>query len=214
MGYAASLVLVVVAILAALRIENIDRTTKWITGLLYAGYIAPNVLKWHWWRFNGYGYFAGMIAGAAAALAFPHVNNLIANHFGQGVSSNYAFLILVPVGGLASIVACLLTAPDDREVLKRFYRDVRPWGFWGPILAELRQDDPTAQPNGNFAMDMFNVAIGILWQLSLMVAPFCLVVRQWRTMWASLIVLAVTSVIMKFTWYDRLDPPRDSTATD
>lgn len=205
MGYIASLVLVVVAVLAALRIENIDKTTKWITGLLYAGYIAPNVLKWHWWRFNGYGYFAGMIAGAAAALAFPHVNNLIANHWGHGISANYAFLILVPVGGLASVVACLLTPPDDLTVLKDFYRNVRPWGFWGPVLEELRKDDPTAQPNRNFAMDMFNVANGIIWQLVLMVAPFALVVRQWNLFWGSLIVLAITSVIMKFTWYDRLE---------
>jgi len=37
-----------------------------------------------------------------------------------------------------------------------------------------------------------------------MVAPFCLVVRKWDTFWLSLGVLAVTSVIMKFTWYDRL----------
>ncbi len=214
MGYAASLLLVVVAVVAALRIRDIGRTTKWITGLLYAGYIAPNVLKWHWWRFNGYGYFAGMIAGAAAALAFPHVNALMAEHWGHSVSSQFAFLILVPVGGLASIVACLLTPPDDRAVLKRFYRDVRPWGFWGPILEELRKDDPAAQPNRNFALDMVNVAIGIAWQLSLMVAPFCLVVRQWRTMWISVIVLVVTSVVMKFTWYDRLDPPDAGTASD
>lgn len=204
MGYFWSVALVVVAVVASLRIENIDKTTKWITGLLYAGYIAPNVLKWHWWRFNGYGYFAGMIAGAGAALAFPHVNNLIGNVWGHEISANYAFLILVPVGGLASIVACLLTAPDDREVLKSFYRTVRPWGFWRPILEELRKDDPTVEPNRNFAMDMFNVANGILWQLSLMVAPFCLVVRKWDTFWMSLGVLAVTSVIMKFTWYDRL----------
>ncbi len=206
MGYFWSVALVVVAVVAALRIENIDRTTKWITGLLYAGYIAPNVLKWHWWRFNGYGYFAGMIAGAAAALAFPHVNHLIAQTWGREVSSNYAFLILVPVGGLASIVACLLTPPDDIETLKRFYRNVRPWGFWGPVLDELRRDDPAAQPNRNFALDMFNVANGIIWQFSLMVAPFCLVVRKWDTFWMSLGVLAVTSVIMKFTWYDRLEP--------
>jgi len=204
MGYFWSVALVVVAVVASLRIENIDKTTKWITGLLYAGYIAPNVLKWHWWRFNGYGYFAGMIAGAGAALAFPHVNHLIGNLWGHEISANYAFLVLVPVGGLASIVACLLTAPDDREVLKDFYRTVRPWGFWRPILEELRKDDPTVEPNRNFAMDMFNVANGILWQLSLMVAPFCLVVRKWDTFWMSLGVLAVTSVIMKFTWYDRL----------
>ena len=212
MGYFWSVALVAVAVVAALRIQNIDRTTKWITGLLYAGYIAPNVLKWHWWRFNGYGYFAGMIAGAAAALAFPSVNELIASHWGRGISSNYAFLILVPVGGLASIAACLLTPPDGHEVLKSFYRTVRPWGFWGPVLDDLRKDDPTAEPNRNFAIDMFNVANGILWQLSLMVAPFCLVVRQWRSFSVSLVVLAVTSVIMKFTWYDRLERAEERAA--
>jgi solute:Na+ symporter, SSS family len=205
MGYIASLVLVVTAILVALRMESIAQTTKWITALLYAGYIAPNILKWHWWRFNGYGYFAGMIAGAGSALAFPHVNNLIAGHWGHAISTHYAFLVLVPIGGLASVVACLLTPPDDWDVLKAFYRNVRPWGLWKPVLEELRKDDPAAQPNRNFAMDMFNVANGIIWQLTLMVAPFALVVRQWNLFWGALIVLAVTSVIMKFTWYDRLE---------
>lgn len=205
MGYIASVALVLVAVVAALRIENIDRTTKWITGLLYAGYIAPNVLKWHWWRFNGYGYFAGMIAGAVAALAFPHLNQWLTDACGFEVGANYAFLILVPVGGIASVVVCLLTPPDDRAVLKAFYQNVRPWGFWGPVLEDLRREDPVAMPNQNFVRDMFNVAIGIVWQLSLMVVPMCVVLRQWRTgAWMGM-VLVVTSVIMKFTWYDRLE---------
>ena len=51
---------------------------------------------------------------------------------------------------------------------------------------------------------MFNVAIGIIWQLMLMVAPVTLVIRKWDTFWISITILAVTSVIMKFTWWDRL----------
>jgi hypothetical protein len=145
-----------------------------------------------------------MIAGAGAALAFPYVDTVIANQWGQAISSHYVFLILVPIGGLASIVACLLTPPDDMDVLKSFYRNVRPWGFWGPMLEALRKDDPTAEPNRNFGWDMFNVGNGIIWQLMLMVAPFSLVVRQWRLFWVSVVVLVVTSVIMKLTWYDRL----------
>jgi len=206
MGYICSLVLVIVAVLAALRIENIDRTTKWITGLLYAGYIAPNVLKWHWWRFNGYGYFAGMIAGAAAALAFPTLNQWLINSCGFQVGSNYAFLILVPVGGIASVIVCLLTPADDQTVLTSFYRNVRPWGLWGPVLKDLQQEDPTAEPNRNFLRDMFNVALGILWQLSLMVVPMCLVLRQWRSAAWMGMVLVLSSVVMKFTWYNQLEP--------
>ena len=35
----------------------------WIVGALYGGYVMANVLKWYWWRFNGYGYFWGMVSG-------------------------------------------------------------------------------------------------------------------------------------------------------
>ena len=44
---------------------------KYSSGLLVhcsGGYIAANVLKWHWWRFNGEGYFWGMTAGVVAAI--------------------------------------------------------------------------------------------------------------------------------------------------
>ena len=30
-----------------------------------------NVLKWYWWRFNGYGYFWGMMAGIIGAMIVP-----------------------------------------------------------------------------------------------------------------------------------------------
>ena len=52
---------------------------------------------------------------------------------------------------------------------------------------------------------MFNVVNGIIWQLCLMAAPICLVVRKWDAFYWTLGILAVTSVIMKITWYDRLD---------
>ena len=35
---------------------------------LWCGYTASNVLKWYWWRFNGFGYFWGMITGIGSAL--------------------------------------------------------------------------------------------------------------------------------------------------
>src|SRR4029434_6079561 len=49
--------------------KNIHSVTEWIVSALVPAFVAPNVLKWHWWRFNGYGFFAGMVAGTAAAVA-------------------------------------------------------------------------------------------------------------------------------------------------
>jgi len=71
-----------------------------------------------------------------------------------------------------------------------------------PILSPEPQ-----HPWENLAV--FNVVNGIVWQLCLMTAPMCLVVRKWDTFWWTVGILVVTSGIMKFTWYDRL-PPADS----
>ena len=50
-----------------------------------------------------------------------------------------------------------------------------------------------------------NVAVGIVWQLSLVVLPIYIVLRNWRLAGAVLAVLVVTSTIMKFNWYDKLE---------
>ncbi len=198
MSYASSVTLVVIAIVVGLQISSINEITKWITGLLYAGYVVPNILKWHWWRFNGYGYFAGMIAGVVAAMVFPYVF--------PAIGKTYALFVLMPISGLAGVAVCLTTPPDPSEILESFYRDVRPWGFWRPVRDALRSKYPHLEQNRNFWMDAFNVVNGIVWQLTLMVVPICLVIRKYDTMLWALVVLAVTSVVMKFTWYDRLGP--------
>ena len=41
---------------------------QWIVSALWGGYAASNVIKWYWWRFNGFGYFWGMATGIAAAI--------------------------------------------------------------------------------------------------------------------------------------------------
>ena len=201
LGYAASVLLVVVSVIIGFNLRSIHTITKWITFALYSGYMAPNVLKWHWWRFNGYGYFAGMAGGIVAAVCsrwlLPDLDLM------------YHMFLIFPVSVIACIAVCLLTPPDDREVLKRFYRDVRPWGFWKPIYEDLHREDPAIEPNRNARIDAFNVANGIVWQLMLMVAPICLVVRQWTVLAISVVVLTITSIVMKFTWYDHL-PPDDT----
>ena len=197
-SYFCSILLVVVAIVVGIRIKSIHNITTWIAFGLYGGYVAPNILKWHWWRFNGYGYFAGMIAGIVAALVplliVPDMNRIYILPFSLLIST------------IASIVVCLRTPPEKDEVLESFYRNVRPWGFWKPVYENLVRKNPNLQKNTNFRRDAFNVGVGIIWQLTLMVIPICIVIRQYDTLWISIVVLVITSIIMKFTWYDKLGP--------
>jgi Na+/proline symporter len=196
LGYFASVLLVIVGIVVGFQMESIHGITKWITFALYGGYMAPNLMKWHWWRFNGYGYFAGMISGMVVAGT--------ARWMLPEMDSMYHVLLILPVTVVACVAFSLLTPPDDMKVLKAFYQNVRPWGFWGRVREELAKEQPDIQANRDVWWDMFNVVNGIAWQVCLMAAPMCLVVRKWDTFWWTLGILLVTSVIMKFTWYDRL----------
>ncbi len=174
--------------------KNVHGVTEWIVSALVPAFVAPNVLKWHWWRFNGYGFFAGMVAGTAAAIVKLYLP----------IHPVYAFLLILAVSFAASIIGCLLTAPEKDEVLKSFYRTVRPWGFWGPVYDQCRAENPRFEKNRDFKRDMFNLAVGLVWQTSLVTSPIYLVIQHWRELWISLAFCVVTSVILKFSWYDKL----------
>jgi hypothetical protein len=53
---------VVVGTLIGWYEASVNSVVLWIVSGLWGGYTASNVLKWDWWRFNGYGYFWGMVA--------------------------------------------------------------------------------------------------------------------------------------------------------
>ena len=196
LGWATSAGVVVMGILFGLVTKSVHGVTEWIVSALVPAFVAPNVLKWHWWRFNGYGFFAGMVAGTGAAILKLALN----------IHPVFAFLLILAISFAASIIACLLTKPESDDVLMSFYRNVRPWGAWGPIYRKCLAVDPAFQPNREFSRDVFNIAVGLVWQTSLVTAPIYLAIQHWNEMWVSVGVCVVTSAILKFTWYDKLGP--------
>jgi SSS family solute:Na+ symporter len=191
-------------------VTSVNNVVIWIVTALWGGYTASNVLKWYWWRFNGYGYFWGMVAGISSALTIPALITSIQplQNFAHAHSLNLEVSVGFGVVFLLSLIGCFLgtylTAPEDDAVLKEFYRRVRPWGFWGPILKKVQQEDSSFQKNKDFFRDMFNVVVGITWQISLVALPIYIVTWRLRTAAITLGVIAITSIILKFTWYNHL----------
>jgi len=196
LAWITSSAVVLLGILFGLTTKNVHAVTEWIVSALVPAFVAPNVLKWHWWRFNGYGFFAGMVAGTGAALLKLVVN----------IHPVFGFLLILAISFAASILVCLWTKPEEDEVLKSFYRNVRPWGAWEPVYRKCLAEDPSFQRNHDFRRDMFNIAVGLVWQTSLVTGPIYLAIQHWNEMWTSCAVFLVTSCILKFTWYDRLGP--------
>ncbi|MFA5292297.1 MAG: sodium:solute symporter family protein [Phycisphaerae bacterium] len=194
-----TVVVVIVGIIFGLMTSSINEWVMWIVAGLYGGYVAPNVLKWHWWRLNGFGYFAGMMAVIIASMIMP-----IAPFF-RDLSAIYGFPFLLAISLAASIIGSLVTPTEDEETLKKFYKQVRPWGFWEPIKAMVISENPDFVPNKNFGRDMINVAVGMVWQLTFTLAPIYLVIKNFRAMTISVIAMIITSIFMKLNWYDKLD---------
>ncbi len=197
LGWATSSAVILLGIGFGFLTKDVHSITKWITSSLIPAFVIPNVLKWHWWRFNGYGFFAGMVAGTAAALALLPLKSL---------HEVYIVLIILGVSAGASVVACLVTAPEPIAVLASFYRNVRPWGFWGPVYAAIRAQDPTFEKNRDFARDLFNLAIGLVWQVAMVACPMYLVIQKYNQAIIAFGIFAATSLVLKFTWYDKLGP--------
>jgi SSS family solute:Na+ symporter len=49
---------------------------------------------------------------------------------------------------------------------------------------------------------MFNVVVGIVWQVSLVALPIYVVIKKWPSALGAGVIVIVTSVILKLTWYD------------
>lgn len=216
MSHLVTIVVVAVSVVIGFFVESVNSVLQWITSALWGGYIAANLLKWHWWRFNGNGYFWGMITGILASLVCPLVFDQYTMVDGQFVERVGAFahnapllpLFYFPLLFVISLIGCVVgtyAAPAvDEATLERFYLTVRPWGFWRPVHERVVAKYPQVKANGHFKRDMFNVCIGIVWQMSLTVIPMYLVIKDGMPLVSSILVLLITSLILKKNWYDKM----------
>lgn len=196
LNYVVGVVVVAVGVVLGFLAKDVNSVLQWIVSALYGGYVAANVLKWHWWRFNASGFFWGMLTGIVAALIFTR--------FFEGVEFLYYFPVLFLLSLAGSVAGTYAAPPTDAAVLTAFYRNVRPWGFWGPIQQLVQAEDPAFQPNRNFRRNMFNVVLGIVAQLGLTLLPMYLILHQHLPLLVTVALLLVIILILKRTWWNRL----------
>ncbi|WDF75832.1 Na+:solute symporter [Mucilaginibacter sp. KACC 22773] len=196
MNYLVGIIVVAIGVFLGFFAHNVNTVLQWIVSALYGGYVASNVLKWHWWRFNAGGFFWGMLSGILSAMVFSLY-----------VSNNellYWFPVLFLISLAGSVIGSLATEPTDIAVLKAFYSNVRPWGFWGPVKKLVMADDESFTPNKNFKLNMFNVVIGTITQLCLTILPMYLILNQKLPLAVTIGLLAITMLILKKTWWNKL----------
>lgn len=205
-NYATGLVVVVVSTVLGFFTQDVNSLLQWIVSALYGGYVASNMLKWYWWRFNGHGYFWGMIAGLVPALVLPLVL--------RQTLELYYFPLLFVLSMAGCIIGTLASRPTDEETLVSFYRTVRPWGFWKPIHEKVVAADPGFRKNTDFGRDMFNVIVGTTWQTALVLLPIYVILLKGCGILVVAGLIVLTSWILKKSWYDRLETSAAAAAVE
>jgi Na+/proline symporter len=203
-SYCASALLIATGLAIAAGGQSINNAFMAIFGTLAAGILPANVLRWYWWRLNGWGYAVSVFGGMLLAL-------------GQFAGDNYlwrsptplyiSFPVIAALSALIAVTVGLLTTPTESGVLARFYQSVQPAGAWAPVRRQLLSADPTWRKEDSFARDALNTLLAVLAICGLYVGTLYLIVHRPVAMLVCLGAALVLGVALYFTWYKRLPPP-------
>ena len=102
------------------------------------------LLRFIWWRVNGWGEVAAQITGLVmvgfmlSPWGDPLVVKVMSLFGGEG---NDAFFVtrqmmLILVSTLVAVTVILCTEPEPMDKLVEFYKRLRPYGWWDPVIAE------------------------------------------------------------------------------
>ncbi len=200
-NYLSGIIVVTLGVVLGFFTKDVNSILQWIVSGLYGGYIAANMLKWYWWRFNANGFFWGMMAGIIPAIILAYLKQRDIIH---GLEL-YWFPVLLVLSVIGCLIGTFTAPPTETQVLKKFYKTVRPWGFWKPIHRMVIADDPLFLANKRFKLDMFNVSLGVIAQLCLTILPMYVVLWMKLPLLITVIILAVIMIILKKTWWNKLE---------
>ena len=191
----ASLVIVLLALLFSLTISNINEIWGWITMGIGAGMFIPQVIRWYWWRFNGYGFAIGTAVGMVAAV--------LTKAFGGPIAEYNSFLIASGSSLVGCIIGTYLTPPTESAVLSHFYKVTRPFGFWGSVRTEI-PTDVLNQINEENRRDIIAIFFAVPWQVVLFLTGMMIVMKQWSNVFNLFGLLIVLSAGLYWFWYRHL----------
>lgn len=195
-GYVATVGIVLFGMLIGFQATSIHQIWSWMMMALGAGVVMPNVLRWYWWRLNGWGYAAGTAAGILFSLVAL---------FMPGLPIYVVFPIIVAASLAGSIVVSFAGPAVDPDVLKTFFTTVRPFGLWGPVKRQLQVSGGLeSRPHESAGRSLLNVVLGMIAILGFYMAPMYFVGHWFAHAAAWLGTALVASAALYFTWYRRI----------
>ncbi len=194
-SYLATAGFMVLGVVLGWNIPNINSIWAWIVMGLITGMLAPNIFKWFWWRFNGIGYAAGMASGLVSA---------IIHRMAFGDAPEYmTFLFVIAFSTAGTVIGTFLGKPTEMETLVRFYKQTKPFGFWGPVRKFCDNVDIDQIRKEN-RRDLLLLLPACIWQVVLFWVMTALIIKKWTSFSVNLALFMVLSFVLYKYWYRNL----------
>jgi Na+/proline symporter len=198
-SYLATLLVVTAGVVIGLHASSIKNIWVWMLAGVIGATLIPNVLRWYWWRFNGWGYAWGIFGGLAAAALIGSAQAL--GWYGRAGLPEYVY---APVIWAASLTGCiagsLLTSSTPLTTLTGFYQRVCPLGFWGPIAAA----NGNSRQGREVRWVAANVSVSVVGLISCYLSVFFILGHYFTRFSVTVGVFTVCVLILHRTWYSRL----------
>jgi solute:Na+ symporter, SSS family len=194
-SYFATISIALLGVVLAMAVKNINEIWNLMTGPLGTAFVVPMAMRWYWWRFNGYGYAWSIGVGMLTAILLDVFVPGLAFFESTGIT----FMVSVTIG----VVVSLLTPAPNDEVLRRFYRQIRPFGFWGRFAIELDETESDSIRSEN-RLGLLNMVVALAWQLCLFITVIAAVWHNWQAVYPALTAFLILSLMLYFFWYRNL----------
>jgi Na+/proline symporter len=203
-SYLASSMLIVTGIIISYFGTSINTAFLWIFGTLAAGILPPNVLRWYWWRLNGWGYAAGVFGGMALSLGQAVADSSI---FSEPTPLYIGFPVIAILSTIITVVVALLTQPTESATLEKFYETVQPAGAWSPVRHGIMARNPRFKLETPFSREALNTLLAMVGICTLYVGTLYLILHRHSVAAACFTTTLVMCVALYFSWYKHLPPP-------
>ncbi|MHC4534696.1 MAG: sodium:solute symporter family protein [Planctomycetota bacterium] len=100
-----------------------------------------NVARWFWWRINAYTEIAALSLGLVLGIANFSIlkNTVLFGYLWPDIPFEIRITFITAIVVTISIIVTFLTPAVSKEKLEKFYRKVRPGGFWGILSGDIRE---------------------------------------------------------------------------
>ncbi len=178
--------MVLLTVLAGITTWNMDSIKNaWIyLAVLTSGAALASLLRWFWWRINPWSEISAMMASFVLAngklwlwciakvginLPTSWLDSL--NYFYGKETWALRLLVVVLLSTVVWLTVTFMTQPSSQKHLERFYRRLRPGGWWGPVAKHC--PEVTADP---MKPQWFSWACGVtcVYAMLFAVGFFCL----------------------------------------